>query len=131
MAAGLALNVVGMVMVSFVGEGGSFMDLLPAFVAFGIGSGFTMMPLTDAVIGVLPPARAGAASGVLNASREVSGLLGVTFIGAILTSRQSAVLRGGSTPIHAFLSGYQLAILVGAAIVFVGVPQPLHPAHPP
>ncbi|WP_433179501.1 MFS transporter [Actinoallomurus sp. CA-150999] len=125
-AAGLALNVVGMVMVSFVGEGGSFMDLLPAFVAFGIGSGFTMMPLTDAIIGVLPPARAGAASGVLNASREVSGLLGVTIIGAILTSRQSAVLHSGSTPVHAFLSGYQLAILVGAAIVAVGVPLSLY-----
>ncbi|MCO6009063.1 MFS transporter [Actinoallomurus purpureus] len=125
-AAGLALNVVGMVMVSFVGEGGGFLDLLPAFIAFGVGSGFTMLPLTDAVIGVLPPARAGAASGVLNAAREVSGLLGVTIIGAILTSRQSAVLRGGSTPTHAFLSGYQLALLVGAAIVFVGVPLSLY-----
>jgi EmrB/QacA subfamily drug resistance transporter len=125
-AAGLALNVVGLVMVSFVGEGGRFLDLLPGLVLFGIGSGFTMMPLTDAVIGVLPPARAGAASGVLNAAREVSGLLGITIIGAILTARQSAVLHGGSTPTHAFLSGYQLALRVGAAIVFVGVPLSLY-----
>ncbi|GAA4618935.1 MFS transporter [Actinoallomurus liliacearum] len=125
-AGGLFLNVAGLVLVSFVGEGAHFMDLMPAFVLFGVGSGFTMMPLTDAVIGVLPPARAGAASGVLNAAREVSGLLGVTIIGAILTSRQSAVLRGGSTPTHAFLAGYQLALLVGAAIVFIGVPLSLY-----
>jgi EmrB/QacA subfamily drug resistance transporter len=125
-AAGLALNVVGLVMVSFVGEGGRFLDLLPGFVLFGIGSGFTMMPLNDAVIGVLPPARAGTASGVLNAAREISGLLGVTIIGAILTARQSAVLRGGSTPTHAFLSGYQLALRIGAVIVFVGVPLSLY-----
>ncbi|MCO5997582.1 MFS transporter [Actinoallomurus rhizosphaericola] len=125
-AAGLTLNVAGLVMVSFVGEGAHFLDLMPSFVLFGIGSGLTMMPLTDAVIGVLPSDRAGAASGVLNATREVAGLLGVTIIGAILTSRQSAALRGGSTPTHAFLAGYQLALLVGAAIVFIGVPLSLY-----
>jgi EmrB/QacA subfamily drug resistance transporter len=125
-ALGLTLNVVGLVMVSFVGEHGHFMDLMPAFAAFGVGSGFTMMPLNDAIIGVLPPARAGAASAVMNASREVSGLLGVTIVGAILTSRQAAVLRGGATQVHAFLSGYQFALLIAAAIVFAGVPLSLY-----
>jgi len=125
-ALGLTLNVVGLVMVSFVGEHGHFMDLMPSFVAFGVGSGFVMMPLNDAIIGVLPPARAGAASAVMNAAREVSGLLGVTIVGAILTSRQAAVLRGGATPVHAFLSGYQFALLIAAAIVFAGVPLSLY-----
>jgi hypothetical protein len=124
-AFGLALNVTGLILVSFVGEHGHFMDLMPAFVAFGVGSGLTMMPLNDAIIGVLPEGRAGAASAVMNAAREVSGLLGVTIVGAILTSRQAAVLRGGSTPVHAFLSGYQLALLIAAAIVFAGVPLSL------
>jgi EmrB/QacA subfamily drug resistance transporter len=125
-AFGLTLNVIGLVMVSFVGEHGHFMDLMPAFVAFGVGSGFTMMPLNDAIIGVLPPGRASTASAVMNAAREVSGLLGVTIVGAILTSRQAAVLRGGATPVHAFLSGYQFALLIAAAIVFGGVPLSLY-----
>ncbi|MGH3377215.1 MAG: MFS transporter, partial [Actinoallomurus sp.] len=125
-ALGLTLNVIGLVMVSFVGEHGHFMDLMPSFVAFGVGSGFVMMPLNDAIIGVLPPARAGAASAVMNAAREVSGLLGVTIVGAILTSRQAAVLRGGATPVHAFLSGYQFALLIAAVIVFAGVPLSLY-----
>jgi EmrB/QacA subfamily drug resistance transporter len=125
-ALGLTLNVVGLVMVSFVGAQGHFMDLMPSFVAFGVGSGFVMMPLNDAIIGVLPPARAGAASAVMNAAREVSGLLGVTIVGAVLTSRQAAVLRGGATPLHAFLSGYQFALLTAAAIVFAGVPLSLY-----
>jgi EmrB/QacA subfamily drug resistance transporter len=123
---GVALIVLGLVMVSFVGEHGQFVDLMPSFVVFGIGSGFTMMPLNDAVIGVLPPDRAGAASAVLNTAREVSGLLGVTIVGAILTTRQAASLRGGATPVHAFLSGYQFALLVAAAIVAVGVPLSLY-----
>jgi EmrB/QacA subfamily drug resistance transporter len=130
-ALGLTLNVIGLVMVSFVGEHGRFMDLMPAFVAFGVGSGFTMMPLNDAIISVLPPGRAGAASAVMNAAREVSGLLGVTIVGAILTSRQAAVLRGGATPNHAFMSCYQLALLIAAAIVFVGVPISLYTLRTP
>ncbi len=125
-AGGLALNVLGLIMVSFVGEHGHFLDLMPAFVAFGVGSGFVMMPLNDAIIGVLPPGRAGAASAIMNAAREVSGLLGVTIVGAILTARQSAVLRGGATPTHAFMSGYQFALLAAAAIVFAGVPISLY-----
>jgi hypothetical protein len=99
---------------------------MPSFVAFGVGSGFVMMPLNDAIIGVLPPGRAGAASALMNATREISGLLGVTIVGAILASRQAAVLRGGATPVHAFLSGYQFALLAAAVIVFAGVPLSLY-----
>jgi EmrB/QacA subfamily drug resistance transporter len=121
-AIGLTLNVIGMILVSFVGENGRFADLMPAFVLFGIGSGLVMMPLTSAIIGVLPANRAAAASAVLNTAREVSGLLGVTIVGAILTTRQSAAARGGADPLHAFLDGYQFALVVAAAIVFVGAP---------
>ena len=66
----------------------------------------------------MPPARAGVASGLFNASREVAGLLGITVIGAILTARQSSVLRAGSAPLDAFLSGYRL--VVSAALVALG-----------
>ena len=125
-ALGLALNAAGLVMVSFVGEHGHFLDLMPAFVAFGVGSGLTMMPLNDAIISVLPEGRAGTASAVMNAAREVSGLLGVTIVGAILTTRQASLVRGGVTPMHAFLSGYQFALLIAAAIVLAGVPLSLY-----
>jgi EmrB/QacA subfamily drug resistance transporter len=121
-AAGIAVIVAGLLGVSMVGEHGHFIDLMPAFIAFGIGSGFTMMPITDSVIGQLPPAKASAASGIINTARELSGLLGVTIIGAILTSRSSAAVRGGATPLHAFLEGYQLAIIIAAAIVAIGIP---------
>jgi len=121
-AFGLALIVVGLLLAARVGEHGHYIDLLPAFVALGIGSGFTMMPLNGAIIGVLPPNRAAAASGILNTGREVSGLLGVTVIGAILTARQSSATRGGATQLHAFLDGYQFAIVIAAAIVAIGIP---------
>ena len=124
-ASGLTLIVVGLLLAARVGEHGHFIDLMPAFTALGIGSGFTMMPLNGAVIGVLPPARAGAASGILNTGREVSGLLGITVIGAILTGRQASAVRGGATQLHAFLDGYQFAIVIAAVIVAVGIPVAL------
>jgi hypothetical protein len=68
----------------------------------------------------MPPAQAGVASGLFNASREVAGLLGITVIGAILTARQSSVLRAGSAPLDAFLSGYRLGLVVSAGLVALG-----------
>jgi len=136
-ALGTAIIVAALLDISTVGEHGHFIDLMPAFVAFGIGSSFAMMPITDAVIGTLPPGKASAASGIINAARELSGLLGVTIIGAILTSRAAAASRSGAAPLHAFLEGYQLAIVIAAAIVAIGIPTawitlrlPRTPAEP-
>ena len=60
------------------------------------------------------------ASGVFNASREVAGLLGITVIGAVLTSRQGAALAAGKTPVDAFLVGYRSGLLLAAALVIAG-----------
>jgi len=85
----------------------------------GIGSGLTM-PLTANVLAVLPHDRAGVASGILNAAREVAGLLGVTVIGAILTARRAQVLAAGATPTTAFLHGYTTGLLAAALLVAIG-----------
>jgi hypothetical protein len=87
--------------------------------AVGIGSGLTM-PITAAILGVLPQAQAGVAGGILNAAREASGLLGVTVIGAILTARQGGALAAGATPHAAFLAGYSAGLAAAAALVLVG-----------
>jgi EmrB/QacA subfamily drug resistance transporter len=110
---------IGIGTVSLVGAGASYWALMPSFLVIGIGGGMTT-PLTATVIGALPGERAGIASGLFNASREVAGLLGITVIGAIVAARQSVAVRGGSAPLDAFLSGYRLGLLVSAALVAVG-----------
>jgi EmrB/QacA subfamily drug resistance transporter len=105
--------------VSLLGEGASYWALMPSFVVIGIGGGLTT-PLTDAVLGAMPTERAGVASALFNASREVAGLLGITVIGAVLSARSSAALREGAVPIDAFLSGYRLGLLLSAALVAIG-----------
>src|SRR5712691_6176636 len=118
-AAGMALVAAGLAAVALLGEHASFATLMAPLAAVGVGSGLTM-PITAAILGVLPDAQAGVAGGILNAAREASGLLGVTVIGAILTARQGAALAVGATPHTAFLSGYSAGLDAAAALVLAG-----------
>ncbi|WP_199485288.1 MFS transporter [Actinomadura craniellae] len=124
-ATGMALMAVAVGAISTVGAGDGYTDLLPWFLLFGLGGGL-LIPLTDLVLGALPPARAGVASGTLNVSREVFGLLGITVLGAILNSRQDGHVRDGLPPLAAFLEAYQSTLIVAAAIVALGVPVSLY-----
>jgi hypothetical protein len=48
-----------------VGEHGTLAELMPWLLAYGVGVGL-LVPLNSAILGMLPPARAGVASGLLN-----------------------------------------------------------------
>ncbi|WP_432825331.1 MFS transporter [Dactylosporangium sp. CA-092794] len=117
-AAGMALMAIGVAGLATVGEGAGYTDLLPWFAVFGVGGGL-LVPLNNVVLGALPPARAGMASGLLNVSREVFGLLGITILGAILANRQHAAT---GAELHRFLSGYQFSLVIAAVLVAAGVP---------
>jgi hypothetical protein len=82
-----------------------------------------LVPLSNVIVGALPPNRAGIASGMLNVSREVFGLLGITILGAILTNRSNAA---AGTALHRYLAGYQFSLVVAAILVAVGVPVALY-----
>lgn len=123
-ALGLGLMAVAVFGLSLIGQDGTYPDILPWFLLYGVGSGL-LVPLTAAIIGAMPDRRSGVASGVLNVSREVFGLLGVTVLGAILGSHRSAALAAGTPPLTAFLDSYRLTLIIGAAIVLVGVPVSL------
>ncbi len=116
---GLLLVAGGVLMVSLLGHTASFANLMPGFVLIGVGSGLTV-PLTESILRVMPSDRAGIASAVLNASREVSGLLGITVIGAVLRTRETIALHQGATPLDAYLSGYRAGLVVTVALVAAG-----------
>lgn len=114
LAMGLAIG-----SVSLLGKDASYLSLMPSFAVIGLGGGMTI-PLTATVLGVMPTSQAGVASAVFNASREVAGLLGITVIGAVLTSRQGAALAAGHAPVDAFLTGYRSGLLLAAGLVVAG-----------
>ena len=78
------------------------------------------VPLTNAVLQSMPPKQSGVASALLNASREVAGLLGLTIIGAVLRSRQGAAARHGANPAVAYLDGYHSGLLVTVTLIAFG-----------
>ncbi len=120
-AAGMLLMVVGLVLFGRLGLHASYDGLLPGFTLFGAGAGLMNVPVTNATMQAIPQARAGIASALFNASREVAGLLGITVIGAILRTRQSAALRAGAAPAHAFLDGYHTGLLVTIVLMASGI----------
>jgi EmrB/QacA subfamily drug resistance transporter len=119
-AAGMVIMATGLYLFSVLGAAATFASLMPGFVLFGAGAGLMQVPLTNSVLHGQPPERSGVASAILNASREVAGLLGITVIGAILRSRQGDALRHGAAPGTAFLDGYHAGLLVTLALVAAG-----------
>ncbi len=119
-AAGMVLMAVGLYLFSVLGAGATFASLMPGFVLFGVGAGLMQVPLTNSVLHGQPPERSGVASALLNASREVAGLLGITVIGAVLRSREGGALRHGTAPPAAFLDGYHSGLLVTLALLGAG-----------
>ena len=134
-AVGMVAMGLGIASTALLGADATFLSLMPSFAVIGIGGGLTI-PLTATVLGVMPTGQAGVASAVFNASREVAGLLGITVIGAVLTSRQADALAAGHTPVDAYLTGYRaglvlaaVLVLAGGAVAFVSLRRAHHEAH--
>jgi EmrB/QacA subfamily drug resistance transporter len=119
-AIGMAVMAVGLYVFSRLGAGATFTSLLPGFLIFGAGAGMMNVPLTNAVLQSMPAERSGVASALLNASREVAGLLGITIIGAVLRSRQGTALQHGAHPAAAYLDGYHAGLIVTVALIAAG-----------
>jgi EmrB/QacA subfamily drug resistance transporter len=120
-ALGMGIMVIGLVLFARQGAGAGYGSLMPGFILFGVGSGLMQVPLTNAIMDAAPPAQSGIASALINASRDVAGLLGVTVIGAVLRTVQSSALRGGTSSGGAFLDGYHAGLWVTIAMVAAGV----------
>jgi EmrB/QacA subfamily drug resistance transporter len=119
-AIGMAVMAAGLYLFSRLGADATFASVLPGFLIFGAGAGMMNVPLTNAVLHSMPTERSGVASGLLNASREVAGLLGITIIGAVLRSRQGAALHQGAHPAAAYLDGYHAGLIVTVALIAAG-----------
>ncbi|MCL4289177.1 MAG: MFS transporter [Thermoleophilia bacterium] len=120
MVGGLTLVGISLVLFSRLGVSSGFWDMVPALVIGGSGMASVMTPMSAAVMGAAPVAKAGIASGALNTSRQIGGALGIALMGAILSSRQTSSIAAGASPEQAFVDGFQLALLVAAAIAFGG-----------
>jgi EmrB/QacA subfamily drug resistance transporter len=60
--------------------------IIVAMTLMAAGLGLTSSPATDAIMGALPPSKAGVGSAVNDTTREVGGTLGVAVVGSVLSS---------------------------------------------
>jgi EmrB/QacA subfamily drug resistance transporter len=98
----------------------SFWGLLPGMLLGGVGMSAAMAPVTAAAMSSVRPDKAGVGSAVLNSMRQVGGSLGIALMGAIVASGVSSGLAAGDPRPAAFMNGFQHALVVAAAIAFVG-----------
>src|SRR4051812_3892377 len=70
-------------------DGSYFWDLFPAFVLGGAGMGLSFVPVTIASLTGVAPADAGAASGLINTSRQIGGAIGIAAVSAIAATSTS------------------------------------------
>ncbi|MFI8520127.1 MFS transporter [Streptomyces sp. NPDC085481] len=90
--------------------------LLPMLVLIGVGAGLTLPHLLSLAVNVVPPSRAGTASGAANSFFPLGTATGVAVFGVVLTSKVNDVMSAGALGEHAVpdSAGGQLRRLVTA-----------------
>lgn len=107
MVAGLVVAAAGVGLLATWTTSTSYLQLLPAMLAWGTGLGFLTPAVVAAAIAAAPAQRAGLASGVNNTARQAGGALGIAAY---------AALAGQPSEVARFLTGLHLTGLITAAL---------------
>jgi len=83
---GLALVGVGLVVMTGLSGDSSWTHLIPGFIVAGLGAGLVNPPLASTAIGVVPPHKAGMASGINATFRQIGIAAGIAALGSIFTT---------------------------------------------
>jgi MFS family permease len=119
---GLILIGAGLALFSRVPVDGSYLtDVLPStlLLGFGVGSAFPAL-MTLAMSGATPQ-DAGLASGLVNTTAQVGAALGLAVLATLSATRTEHLVEDGESTAAALTGGYQLAFLIGAALIAVAV----------
>jgi EmrB/QacA subfamily drug resistance transporter len=95
---GLLLVGIGLIVMSGLNGESAWTHLVPGFIVAGLGGGLVNPPLASTAIGVVPPQKAGMASGVNSTFRQVGIATGIAALGSIFTSAIQSHLSGALPP---------------------------------
>jgi MFS family permease len=90
------------------------------FVLLGLGAGLSFLPLTTIAMADVPLGDAGLASGIVNASLQISAAIGIAALGTVAAERTKALTGLGQHPVQALTGGFHLAWVIAAGAVAVG-----------
>lgn len=111
---GVLMAALGYALTARLGTGSGMAEMLPGFALIPGGMGLAIPALTSGLLASVDRHDAGAASGALNACRQVGGAAGVAIFGALAGADVTAGLRA---------SGVAAALLLVGAAVVAGLPQ--------
>ena len=92
-------------------------DILPVMLLLGAGAGLAFPSLMTLAMSGATPSDSGLASGIVNTTLQVGGAIGLAGLATLATDRSDGLLADGESAASALTSGYQLAYVVGAALV--------------
>ena len=79
------------------------------------------MPLLQIGMSEIPKDYAGLGSGIVNVSQQMAAAVGLAILSSIATTRTHSLLADGQTAIHSLTAGYQLALVLAAGSVLLGL----------
>ena len=98
-------------------DGSYVTDLVPPMVLIGLGAGTGFPALMSLSMSGATPQDAGLASGLVNATVQVGGAIGLAVLATLAAERTDNLLADGESHAAALNSGYHLAYLLGAVLV--------------
>ncbi|MGA7172580.1 MAG: DHA2 family efflux MFS transporter permease subunit [Candidatus Dormiibacterota bacterium] len=109
------------------------LDILPALLLLGVGSGLFFMPSIALAMSGTKPEDSGLASGLANVTLQVGAALGVALVAGVSSTTTNRLLAHGSGAGAALNAGYHVGFLVAAAAVAgsVGLASVLLPRRQP
>ncbi|WP_326618782.1 MFS transporter [Streptomyces decoyicus] len=97
-------------------DGSFLVDVLGPSVLASVGIGLCLAPAVSIATGGVMPHEAGAASGVLNSTRQIGASLGLAALGTVANDR-----TGNAITPDSLTDGYAVGMLVGAGILVCAV----------
>jgi EmrB/QacA subfamily drug resistance transporter len=91
---GLVLVGAGLILMAGLTAGSDWTDLIPGFIVAGLGGGMVNPPLASTAIGVVPPQKAGMASGVNSTFRQIGIAASIAALGSIFNAALQHNLAG-------------------------------------
>ena len=95
MPAGMILSTAGMALIAMMNASSGIGLLVAAYVMMGFGVNVAITLTTDTIMGVAPPERAGAASGISETAAELGGALGIALLGSVSTAYYRGAMGAG------------------------------------
>ncbi len=108
MVVGLGIGGSGLVGLAFLDAHAPLLSAVGPMLAMGVGASLAMPAMTHAAIDHTPKERAGIGSAVLNASRQVGGVIGIALLGSLIGGRGH------------FMPGLHWGMLIAGALFLMG-----------